>query len=318
MSTQADVDVLVVGAGPAGLNGALVLARSRRTVLVVDAGAPRNAPAPHMHGYLGLEGASPADLIERGRAEVTGYGAEVRSGTVCTLTLDDGGGHVRATLADGDVLTARRALVTTGLTDVLPTVPGLTDRWGLDVLHCPYCHGWEARDQAVAVLATTAAEADKALVMHQWSDDVVLVLHGPGPSDLTERTRAALEALGVRLDTGPVERLQVEGGRLTGVRMRDGRSLPCDILVVQPTVRARDDLLTALGAQVRSGPYGELVVTETDGFTGLPGVWAAGNVTDPAAQVVTSAADGYRAALSIDASLMTEDVDAAIAASSRT
>jgi thioredoxin reductase len=137
-------DVVIVGGGAAGLSAGLALSRARRSVLVVDAGTPRNAPAGHVHNYLTRDGIPPAELLAAGRAEVTGYGGEILSGSVNSADpLDDG---FQVTLTDGRVLLARRLLVTTGLVDELPDVPGLTERWGRDVLHCPYCHGWEVRD----------------------------------------------------------------------------------------------------------------------------------------------------------------------------
>ena len=134
-------DVVVVGGGAAGLAGALALSRARRSVLVIDAGAPRNAPAGHIHNYLGREGTPPGELLAIGREEVAGYGGEIVTGTV-TSADKVGDGQFRVTLADGATVRARRLLVTTGLVDVLPDVPGVAERWGRDVLHCPYCHGW--------------------------------------------------------------------------------------------------------------------------------------------------------------------------------
>src|SRR6478609_7501334 len=146
-------DVVVVGGGAAGLSGALTLARARRRVLVVDAGEPRNAPAGHVHNYLAREGTPPADLLAAGRAEVAGYGGAVVQGRVTTAERRDDG-TFRVTLEDGRRTDARRLLVTTGLVDELPDIPGVAQRWGRDVLHCPFCHGWETRDRAIGVLAT--------------------------------------------------------------------------------------------------------------------------------------------------------------------
>ncbi len=146
-------DVVVVGGGAAGLSGAMALGRSRRSVLVIDAGEPRNAPADHAHNYLGREGVNPLELLEIGRAEVAAYGVEVLADRVVGLSgeVDD----FLVTTAGGRRVRARRVLVTGGVVDELPDVPGLAERWGIDVLHCPYCHGWEVRDQRIAVLATT-------------------------------------------------------------------------------------------------------------------------------------------------------------------
>src|SRR4051812_2274907 len=144
-------DVVVIGGGAAGLSGALALARARRRVLVIDAGEPRNAPAGHVHNYLGREGTPPAELLAAGRAEVGGYGGQVSGGRVTGAERTDDAGF-RVGLDDGRTVRARRLLVATGLVDQLPDVPGLGDLWGSDVLHCPYCHGWEVRDRAIGVL----------------------------------------------------------------------------------------------------------------------------------------------------------------------
>jgi thioredoxin reductase len=159
-------DVVVVGGGAAGLSGALMLARARRSVVVLDAGAPRNAPAEGVHGLLARDGLPPAELLEHGRAEVRGYGGRVVAGEVAAVTRDPVGGFEVA-LVDGRALHARRVLVATGLVDELPAVPGLRDRWGRDVVHCPYCHGWEVRDQAIGVLATGPMSVHQALLFRQ-------------------------------------------------------------------------------------------------------------------------------------------------------
>src|SRR5215218_9572670 len=148
------MDVVVVGGGAAGLSAGLMLARARRRVVVVDAGEPRNAPADGVHGMLGHDGVPPAELLARGRDEVRHYGGEILDGWVTGAQRKDGAFAV--TLADGRELRARRLLVTTGLVDELPDVPGVRERWGRDVIHCPYCHGYEVRDQAVGVLATSS------------------------------------------------------------------------------------------------------------------------------------------------------------------
>ena len=149
-------DVVVIGGGAAGLSAALVLSRARRKVLVVDAGQPRNAPAAHMHGYLSRDGMPPAEFLANGRDEVTGYGGEIVAGTVADL-VPDGRTGFWVLLEGGQRISTRRLLVTTGLRDELPAVPGLSERWARDVLHCPYCHGHEVRDQQLGVIGGTQA-----------------------------------------------------------------------------------------------------------------------------------------------------------------
>jgi thioredoxin reductase len=176
------VDAVVIGGGPAGLNGALMLARSRRTVVVIDSGTPRNAPAEAVHGLTGLDGISPGELLERGRRQVRGYGGLVVSGEVTSAgpAAASPGGDLRFTvgLADGRSVTARRVLVATGLRDVLPDVPGLAELWGHSVVHCPYCHGWEVRDEAIGILATGPASIHHALLFRQLTGDLVSFTRG--------------------------------------------------------------------------------------------------------------------------------------------
>src|SRR5687767_7374375 len=175
MTTQQQYDVVIIGGGAAGLSGAVALARSRRSVLVVDAGDPRNAPAGHVHNYLGREGTPPGELLAAGRAELAGYGGQFVSDTVVGAGRVDGG--FRVSLAGGRTVGARRLLVGTGLVDELPDVPGLAERWGRDVLHCPYCHGYEVRDRAIGILATGPSAMHQALLFRQLSDDVTVFLH---------------------------------------------------------------------------------------------------------------------------------------------
>ena len=174
------VDVCVIGGGPAGLSAALVLARSRRSVLVVDAGEPRNAPAEAMHAFLSRDGMAPADFLALGREEVTGYGGVFEQGRA--VDHDHLGDRFRVELADGGTVEARRLVVTTGLVDQLPDVPGLTERWGRDVVHCPYCHGWEVRDRVIGVLVTSPMSLHQAGLFRQLTDRLIVLAHtGPRP-----------------------------------------------------------------------------------------------------------------------------------------
>jgi len=312
-------DVIVVGGGAAGLSGALTLARARRSVLVVDAGAPRNGPAEHVHGYLTRDGQDPAALLAAGRAEVAAYGGHLAPGTVeSAAVLPDGGFTVR--LADGKDLRARSLLVTTGLVDELPAVPGVAERWGRDVLHCPYCHGWEVRDQAVGILATSPTAFHQAQMWRQWTDDVTLFLHGTPAPDAP--TRAALAARDVTVVDGPVDALDVQGDALRGVRLATGQVVPCSALVVAPRFTARSAVLDSLGIEtaeqvVDGRVIGTYVPSDPAGTTTLPGVRVAGNVTNIMAQVVTAAAAGVQAGAATNADLIAQDTQRAVVAASR-
>ncbi|MCX4806806.1 NAD(P)/FAD-dependent oxidoreductase [Streptomyces sp. NPDC058682] len=315
-ASDSSFDVVVVGGGAAGLAGALTLVRARRTVLVIDSGSPRNAPAAHMHGYLGQDGESPAALLAKGRAEVTGYGGEVRPGTaVAADRLPDGGFLVRC--GDGSTAVARRLLVATGLVDELPAVPGLGERWGRDVLHCPYCHGWEVRDQPIAVLADGPLAVHQAELWRQWSDRITLLAHTWRP---TAEDRELLAALGVRVVAGEVTGLAVRGEELTGVTLAGGAVVECRALVVAPRFTARSGVLTGLGLPTtvveRDGrAIGTCIASDpATGATALRGVWVAGNVTSPLEKVPGAAAQGVRAAVAINTDLIEAETRRAVRA----
>lgn len=309
-------DVIVVGGGAAGLSGALALARSRRSVLVIDDGTPRNAPAEHVHNFLTRDGVPPAELYAIGRQEVAGYGGEFVTGTVTAVRRDDG---FTVELADGTTYQARRLLVTTGLTDVLPDVAGLAERWGRDVVHCPYCHGWEVRDQAIGVLATSGMATHQALLFRQLSDDVTLFLHtAPEPTD---EQWEQLAARGIAVVQGKVEQLEVENDKLTGVRLEGGKVIPRDALAVQTNLRARAGFLADLGLEIvvqqaNGLEIGTVVAADPTGTTAVPGVFVAGNVTDARATVMPAAASGLMAAGGVNADLIAEETRLAVAARS--
>ncbi|MFE7772983.1 NAD(P)/FAD-dependent oxidoreductase [Streptomyces sp. NPDC057445] len=317
-------DVVVVGGGAAGLGGGLALARARRSVLVVDAGEPRNAPAEGVHNYPGREGTSPAELLADGRAEVTGYGGTVVAGRVVSARpleqrpegQEEGRAGFTVALADGTRVRARRLLVTSGLVDELPDVPGLAQRWGRDVLHCPYCHGWEVRDRTIGVLATGPHGVEQALLFRQWSEDVTLFLHtAPDP---TEEQRERLAARGVVVVDGEVAGVEVTDDRLTGLRLRSGRVVGCEAVAVAPRFVARGEVLASLGldtAELSNGTesFGSYVPAGPAGATEVPGVWVAGNATDLYAGAIQAAAAGVTAAAAINADLVGEDTDRAVA-----
>jgi thioredoxin reductase len=294
-------DVVIVGGGAAGLSAALVLGRARRSVAVVDAGAPRNAPAAHMQGFLSRDGMPPLELLETGRAEIAGYGVEITEGVVERI---DPGFVVH--LADGRILHARRVLLTVGVTDDLPEIPGVRERWGRDLLHCPYCHGWEVRDQPLAVLGTHPLAVAHALLVRQWSDDVVYFPHEWTVSD---DERAQLAAREVQVVDGEVVRLVVDGDHLAGVELADGRVIPRAAVFIRPrSVLHPDGLLAELGVEL--GPEG-FVVVDRDGHTSVPGVYAAGNVVDPRASVIAAAGAAASAAMGLNADLVQDDVQQA-------
>ena len=303
-------DVIVVGGGAAGLSGALVLARSRRSVLVIDSGEPRNAPAAAMHNFLSRDGMNPLALLDVGRVEVRGYGGELVEGRVRSAARQANGFSV--SLEDGGMLSARRLLVASGLVDQLPDVPGLSERWGRDVVHCPYCHGWEVRDQAVGVLGTGPMAVHQALLFRQLTSDVVLFTH-TGPS-LNDEQAEQLAARDIRVASGRVAGLEVTDDHLTGVRLDDGSLVARRVMVVGAPMVARSHVLASLGLQPTPHPIGlgEFIRADATGLTEVPGVWVAGNVMDLSATVIGAAAQGVMAAAAINADLVAEDTRRAV------
>ena len=300
-----DYDVMVVGGSAAGLSAALVLSRARRKVLVVDSGAPRNAPAAHMHGFLSRDGMPPADLLTLGRQEVRGYGGEVREATVSGVLAHQPMGFT-ASLSDGSRVLTRRLLVATGLRDELPDIHGLAQRWGNDVLHCPYCHGHEVADRPLGVLGATPESVRYAQIVRQWSDDVTLVIPG---GVLTDEQRTQLKARAIGVVEGVVRKVLVETDRLQGVQMDDDRTIARAALFVPPRFVPNDDILVQLGCAMDDAGW---VVRGPSGATSVPGVWVAGNVANPKAQVITAAGEGSSAAIELNAGLVDEDVTNAV------
>lgn len=306
--TTNEYDVLVVGGGAAGLSGALVLARARRHVLVVDSGSPRNAPAAQMHGFLSRDGLPPSDLLAAGRAEVAAYGGHLVTGTVHSVSTEPGadGPAFAARLGDGAQVRARRLLITTGMHDELPDVPGLRERWARDVLHCPYCHGYEVRDRRLGVLWNGPATVAYAQIVRQWSTDVVLF----APAGcLTGSQRIELDARGIEVVDGEVSGVALAADAVAGVLVDGGRIVSREVLFVPPRFVPHSELLGQLGCDLDADGW---VVTAPHGETSVPGVRVAGNVADPRAQVITAAGQGSAAAIALNADLVEQDVRRAV------
>ena len=308
--TTGTYEVIVIGGGAAGLSAALVLGRARRRTLVVDAGEPRNAPAAHMQGFLTRDGMPPAEFLAIGRAEIARYGVELVRDRAVDVSKGSKGRGFSVTLARGRHVHGRALVVATGLQDELPPVPGVAERFGRDVLHCPYCHGWEVRDRAFGVLATTPMSVHQALMVSQWSKDVTLLLHTVPESDLSDDDLRRLGAAGVKAAPGEVAGLVIEEDRLTGVRLTDGSTHAREVLFVAPRALPRTDLLRRLGAELQETPFGSYPVVNPTGQTTVPGVWAVGNVMGFSEQVVNAAAGGYRAGATINGELLMTDLDA--------
>lgn len=302
-------DVIILGGGAAGLSAALILARARRRVLVLDTREPRNRFAPHMHGVLSRDGYSPLDLVADGRREVRavdGVIADARA--VEARAIDDG---FEIVTDDGTRLTGRHLLVATGVRDALPDVPGLADQWGRGVVACPYCDGYEASGRAIGVLLGSAAGAHKAHMLRSYSDDITVFTALADP--LAEADRRVLAQRGIRIDDRPVTGVETDGDRVTGLRLGDGAIAAVDGVFAEPTMVGLDDVLQQLGAERTDGPMGSWAAVDAFGRTSVPGLWAAGTSANPAALVPLAMGSGATAALTINGELIAEEV-AAVAA----
>ncbi|MDO3645386.1 NAD(P)/FAD-dependent oxidoreductase [Nocardia mangyaensis] len=250
-----------------------------------------------------------------GVGDSAGSGAAIVNGSAAGDQGGAGAAHrygFRVRLADRRTVLARRILVTTGITDVLPEIPGLREHWGHDVLHCPYCHGWEVRDRRIAVLASGPMSVHQALLFTQLSDDVVFLTH-TAPALGAEDTEK-LVARGVRIIEGEVVEVTSAADRLTGVRLADGTVVDREALVVAPRSSIRATFLTGLGLPPQPHPagIGDHIPADPVGRTSVPGVWVAGNVTEPAAQVGAAAAAGAMAGAQINAELVMAETAQAV------
>lgn len=301
-----DIDCVIVGGGAAGLSAALVLGRARRRILVVDAGGQSNLSAPGIGGLLGSDGVPPAQLYAAGRAELRAYpSVDVRDGTVVEAVATDTGFEVE--LADGTRVNTRRILLATGMEYRPPALPGLAQLWGGSVFHCPFCHGWEVREQPLAVHGNGDRGVHSALLLRGWSDDVVLLTDGP--AELDAEQRELLRAAGVVVEERPVAEFVGADGQLTEVVFTDGDRLPRHGLLVAAVLHQRSTLARQLGAEFN--PPGPIAADalKVDGFcrTTVPGVFAAGDVSAQMPQVAAAVSAGSLAGVAVMQTLMSED-----------
>lgn len=287
----------------------MMLGRSRRRTAVIDDDKPRNRFAEHMHGVLGHDGVDPAELVARGRDEVAGYGVEFVGDRV--VRVDDVTGGLLVTTSSGEAHTTRAVIVASGITDRLPDIPGLAERWGTTVLHCPYCHGWEVRDQRLGVLTSSPLGLHQAELIRQWSDDVVVFAAGLG--ELAAATEARLMSRGIELVLAPVTEVVGDGTAISAVRTADGQLTPVDAILTAPTPEPRDDFLRHLGLDRTTSPWGSfLTIDPMTQRSSHPRIWAAGNVVHPAASVPVAMGAGSTAGAMANLALVTEDFDLAL------
>ncbi len=296
----ADYDVIIVGGGPAGLSAALILGRCRRRVLVCDDGNPRNAASHVSHGVFTRDGTPPSELLRIGREQLEPYGVELWNVHVSDARVANGGFEVM--LEEGATLTCRRLLLATGVVDELPRVEGIEPLYGRSVWHCPYCDGWEVRDQPLAAYGRGHDGAELALGLKTWTDDIILFTDGGRPPSPEEQK--VLRHEGIRWYSQRIARLEGTEGQLERVVLTSGEVIPRRGLFFHTHPRQRSLLATRLGCSfTRKGA----VKTRKLEDTGVPGLYVAGDASRDVQFVIVAAAEGAKAALAINKSLRIED-----------
>lgn len=319
-TAQDSFDVAVIGGGAGGLAASIALARSLRSVVVIDSGQLRNASSAHAHNILGHEGIRPQDLVAKGRAEAKEYGVAFIDATVHQARTIDSGPNpaeeapryrFELTTSAGVIVRARRIIIATGLSDELPDIPGLAKGWGDTVLHCPYCHGFEVRGQRIGVVGTTAMSYHQAMLFSQLSDRVSFIRHN-APAPDSEQT-AMLDTLGIEyIDSTVTKVARSESDTVVSLAADESaggaNARTFDALTVGAYARANADLFSQLGGEVVAHPsgMGTYIPTQMAGQTDVPGVWAVGNSADVSAMVVASTASGVMAGAHVNADLIME------------
>ncbi|MHA3772130.1 NAD(P)/FAD-dependent oxidoreductase [Verrucomicrobiota bacterium sgz303538] len=302
-------DVIIVGGGPAGLSAALVLGRCRRSVLVIDAGKPRNLAAKAMYGFLSRDGESPHEMLQIARKQIEVYdGVKFRDGDVEKAER----GHERFTVTteDGARFSSRILLLATGIVDEIPKLKSIERFWGTSVHVCPYCHGWEVRDQRIVVHGRGVQGAEFAFEMLGWSRDLIFCTDGP--AELPEEYAAKLERMGILVVEEKIAQLEGEGEQLRAVRFESGRALECQALFFSSSQKQCSSLAHQLGCELDE--EGALIEHCGTAASGVPGLYVAGNTCTGLQLVIIAAAEGTQAAFKINQALIEADVDRADAA----
>ncbi|KYF67588.1 NAD(P)/FAD-dependent oxidoreductase [Sorangium cellulosum] len=295
-------DVIIVGGGPAGLSAALILGRCRRRVLVCDSGRYRNHAAHEMHGFLSRDGIAPSELRRIGREQLQPYGVEIREVTVAEVRREDR--RFELTLEGGERLVCRKLLLATGLVDRLPDLPGLAAMYGKSVHHCPYCEGWEVRDQPIGVYGQGCTGISLAVNMKTWSDDVVLFTDGPAGIQKAEAQRLERHGVGVR--EARIARLEGRDGMLERVVFEDGSAVERRALFLKTTLEQGSDLARKLRCKVTDARGVETADKHEE--TTCEGVFVAGDASKDVLLAIMAAAEGADAAFGINCALQEEDL----------
>jgi thioredoxin reductase len=293
-------DAIIVGGSFAGLSAALYIARARRSVCIIDTGSPRNRFSAQSHGFLAHDGSEPGTILATARAQVAAYPTAtfVEAEATSAASQPD---TFSITLATGDVLESRRLVLAFGISDELPTIPGLVERWGTSVLHCPYCHGFEFSDRRLGVLHLSPMSIHQALLVSEWGPTTLYLNGAPAPD---AASLAELAKHGVTIEPRGVRALHGEGTHLASVELDGGRMSTVDALYVGPRTRLNSGIAHQLGCEIEDGPFGPIIRTDGTRATTIPGVFAAGDIARGAHTVTWASADGVSAGLAVHRSLV--------------
>lgn len=293
-------DAIVIGGSFAGLSAAIYIARARRSVRIIDTGLPRNRFASHSHGFFTQDGSAPAAMLATARSQVAAYPTSgFVDGEAVGATRNAEGFAVA--LATGEVLESARLVLAFGISDDLPEVPGLAERWGKSVLHCPYCHGFEFSGQRLGVLHLSPLSIHQALLIAEWGP-TTLYLNGASRPD--EAALAELRKRGIAIEPAPVKALRGEGDRLSAIELADGRMSETDALYIGARTRLNSGIAEQLGCELDEGPLGAFIRTDEQKATTVPGVYAAGDITRAAHSATFASADGVMAGTALHRSLV--------------
>jgi thioredoxin reductase len=293
-------DVIVIGGSFAGLSAAMQLVRARRRVLVLDSGEPRNRFAKSSHGFFGHDGQQPSNILANARSQLLSY-ETVSFVEDLAIHAAKNGEKYAVTAASGEVHTATRLILATGVSDDLSSIPGLRERWGISVLHCFYCHGYEVAGRRLGVLATSDRSLQTAILLPDWSEHVTLFTNGA--LNLSPEQQAELHARGVSVEPVSVVAMLGEAPVLSQLCLADGRIIPVDAMFISPRTRMASPLAEQLGCEFEEGPSGPFVRTGADKQTSVRGVYAAGDAARPGHNASWAAADGVTAGISAHQSL---------------
>jgi thioredoxin reductase len=297
---QTTYDAIIIGGSFAGLSAAMQLARARRTVAIIDAGQPRNRFSHASHGFFGHDGRAPEELIAQARDQVLAYPTVSLIRAEAITARQDDAGSFQIGLASGESVSGSRLLLAHGVRDLLPELPGLRERWGVSVLHCPYCHGYEVAGQPLGVLRTMPGSLHQAQLIQEWGPTIYFL---NGVDDLTETDRAELTRRGVTIEPTPIAELLGTGQDLEGIRLTDGRIIPLAALFLAPTTRI-DGLAEQLGCTLEEGPTGPYLRTDMMKQTTIPNVFAAGDIAMAMWNATLASADGVMAGAAMHRSLV--------------